>query len=69
MDLKMGICHRRDLRQMGDTDHLMALCNIGKFLGNLLGCPSADTCIDLIKNKGWDIIGICKNGFDRQHDT
>ncbi len=50
-DLEMAVRHRRDLRQVGDTDHLMALCNIGKFLGNLLGCPSADSGVDLVENQ------------------
>ena len=47
-----------DLRQVGDTDHLMMLGKIGQFFANDLGHAAADAGIDFIENHRFDRFGF-----------
>mgnify|MGYP006965323909 CR=1 FL=1 len=68
-DFKMRICHRRDLRQMGDADDLMALPDLCHFFGNLLRRPSADSGVDFIENQSFCLVAVGKNRLDCKHDS
>ena len=47
----MGIRHRRNLREMCDTDNLVRPSQHVHLLGNHLRRPAADSAVDLIKNQ------------------
>ena len=68
-DFKMRICHRCDLRQMGDADDLMALPDLCHFFGNFLRRPSADSGVDFIENQGFCLVAVGKNRLDCKHDS
>ena len=46
----MFVRHARDLRQMRDAEHLLVSCDIGNAFGDHLRRPSADACVDLVKD-------------------
>ena len=64
----MFVRHGGDLRQVRDADDLRTGGYHGQLLGNLLGCPSADTCIDLVEDERIDLLGMRHDRFDRKHD-
>ena len=64
----MHICHRCDLCQMRDTDHLMVSGDQCQLFGYHLCSASADTTVDLIKDQRLNLLLVCHHGFDRQHD-
>ena len=65
----MIIRHSRNLRQMGNADHLVLFGNYGHLLRNLLCRTSADAGINLIENQCLNGIRIGQNRFDRQHNS
>ena len=64
----MRVRHRSDLWQMCDAEYLMMSSYDRHLLWNLLCCPSADTSVDLVKDQCLDLVSVCKDRLDRQHD-
>jgi len=65
----MLICHRCDLRKMGNTDHLMISSDHCHLLRHFLRRSSADPHIDLIKDQCLDLIFIRHDCLDCKHDA
>ena len=66
---EMLVCHRCNLCQVRDRDHLSCLRQLCHFLGYLLCGSSADAGVDLIEDHR--LYGILRghDGFDAQHDS
>ena len=62
------VCHGRQLGQMGDAQHLLALADLGKLLGHLLGGPAADACVHLVKDQRADQLILRQHIFQGQHN-
>ena len=56
-------------RQMCDTQYLMVLTDHCHLFRNLLRGSSADTSVDLVKDQCLDLISVCKDCFQRKHDS
>ena len=64
----MGIRHSCNLGKVGNADNLMVSGYVSHLLRDHLGGPPADSCVNLIKNQGRNIIRIRKHCLDGQHD-
>ena len=51
LDTEMAFGRARDLRQVGDRDHLRALGEPRQCLGHAMSGDTADTCIDLVEDE------------------
>ena len=65
----MGVGHSGNLREVGDTDNLMAAPKGVHLLCHHLGSPSADACVNFIKNQRLNLILLCQYGLDGKHNT
>ena len=67
LNKQMIVRHYRQLRQMGNAQHLLIFRHTFELYSYFLRRTSADACIYLIKNKGVDIVLFGDNVFQRQH--
>ena len=67
-DFKMRIRHSRDLRKVGNTENLMVSSDHRHFFGHFLSGPSADACINFIKDQRFYLISVRQDRFQDKHD-
>ena len=65
----MVVRQRRQLGQMGDAQHLLVGGNAFQLLSDLLGSPTGNTGVHLVKNQGLHLVFFRQNVFHGQHDS
>ncbi len=56
-----------DLRQVGDTNHLMGLTKRGKLLAQDVAEPAADVGVNLIEQQSDPVVVTCQDRFQGKH--
>jgi len=65
----MAVGLRGDLRKVRHAQHLTVASHLSQFLPHLLGCPAADSGINLIENQRIDVILVSQHVLDGKHDA
>ena len=61
--LEVSVRHSSQLRQVGDTQHLLVPGHLSHLFGYLLGLPAGDAGIHLVKDQGADLVVLSQYIF------
>jgi hypothetical protein len=65
----VAVRERRDLRQVGDDEHLVAAGELGEAAADLDRRAAADPGVDLVEHEDGRAADLGEDHFDREHDA
>ena len=68
-DPVVGVGMGRDLRQVGDAQHLVATREGPQAAPDRVGAPPADPGVDLVEDEDGRVVGLGEDALDRQRDA